>query len=89
MTAWFSTRPTPLKLTCIGRVAIPFLFIRFVVFFKVNALENFIVPICKECTYFRRASLFCFIFNLYSSRKILRFYLRIGQENKQAQELFP
>jgi len=45
-------------------VAIPSLFIRFVLFLKVCVLENFVVLISKKCTYFELASLFYLIFSI-------------------------
>ena len=48
----------------IGRAAITSLFLRFVLFLKVCALENIFVLISKKCPYFDLCPYFCFILGL-------------------------
>ena len=48
----------------IARAAITSLFLRFVLFLKVFALENIFVLISKKCPYFDLCPYFCFILGL-------------------------
>jgi len=60
VSVWYHFQPdrastngvTPSCFGSITTVAIPSLFIRFVLFLKVRVLENFVVIISKKCTYF-------------------------------------